>query len=166
LKLELENEAALTAAAARLATRWRDNGVTTLCAGLRGPLGSGKTTWVRAALGGLGYPGRVPSPTYTLLEEYRVNALTIVHLDLYRFNDPEELEFLGVRDRFGASGVWLFVEWPERAPSLLEKCDLVLDFAVVGATRRSVAFSTRSVAGRVALEVGAPSAAIVRSTLS
>jgi tRNA threonylcarbamoyladenosine biosynthesis protein TsaE len=147
LKLNLENEAALTAFAAKLAERWRDNGVITLCVGLRGPLGSGKTTWVRAALEGLGYSGRVPSPTYTLLEEYHVSALTLVHLDLYRFNDPEELEFLGVRDRFGASGVWLFVEWPERAPSLLEKCDVVLDFAPVGATSRVVAFTTQTRVG-------------------
>jgi tRNA threonylcarbamoyladenosine biosynthesis protein TsaE len=147
LKLELESEAALTAGAARLAKRWRDGSVPTLCVGLRGPLGSGKTTWVRAALEGLGYAGRVPSPTYTLLEEYRVSALTVVHLDLYRCNDPEELEFLGVRDRFGESGVWLFVEWPERAPSLLEKCDVVLDFASVGATSRVVTFRAQSAAG-------------------
>jgi tRNA threonylcarbamoyladenosine biosynthesis protein TsaE len=152
LKLDLENEAALTATAARLAERWRDNSVTTLCVGLRGALGSGKTTWVRAALEGLGYVGRVPSPTYTLLEEYRVSALTLVHLDLYRFNDPEELEFLGVRERFGASGVWLFVEWPERAPSLLEKCDVVLDFVTVGATRRIVTFSPQSRVGEEALQ--------------
>jgi tRNA threonylcarbamoyladenosine biosynthesis protein TsaE len=154
LTLNLENEAALTAVAAKLAERWWDNGLTTLCVGLRGPLGSGKTTWVRAALAGLGYSGRVPSPTYTLLEEYRVSALTLVHLDLYRFNDPEELEFLGVRDRFGASGVWLFVEWPERAPSLLEKCDVVLDFAPVGVTRRVVRFSAQTrVGGEVLRQV-------------
>lgn len=151
MKRDFENEAALTAAAAELATRWRHDGVSTLCVGLRGPLGSGKTTWVRAALAGLGYAGRVPSPTYTLLEEYRVSPLTIVHLDLYRFNGPEELEFLGVRDRFGEGGVWLFVEWPERAPSLLEQCDLVLDFAPVGATRRVVTFLPQSGAGRAAL---------------
>lgn len=151
MKLNLENEAALTATAAKLAKQWRDNGVITLCLGLRGPLGSGKTTWVRAALQGLGYVGRVPSPTYTLLEEYRVTPLTLVHLDLYRFIDPEELEFLGVRERFGASGIWLFVEWPERAPSLLEKCDVVLDFVTVGATRRVVTFSPQTRVGDEAL---------------
>jgi tRNA threonylcarbamoyladenosine biosynthesis protein TsaE len=148
LKLDLANEAALTAAAAELAKQWLDSGVTTLCVGLRGPLGSGKTTWVRAALGGLGYTGRVPSPTYTLLEEYRVSTLTLVHLDLYRFNDPEELEFLGVRERFGASGVWLMVEWPERAPSLLAQCDLLLDFAPMGATGRIVTLAPQSATGR------------------
>ncbi|HEY7671497.1 MAG TPA: tRNA (adenosine(37)-N6)-threonylcarbamoyltransferase complex ATPase subunit type 1 TsaE [Gammaproteobacteria bacterium] len=152
MKREFNSEAALTGAAANLAKRWRDNDVTTLCVGLRGPLGAGKTTWVRAALAGLGYGGRVPSPTYTLLEEYCVNALTLVHLDLYRFNDPGELEYLGVRDRFGESGVWFFVEWPERAPSLLEKCDLVLDFAPVGATGRRVTFSAQTRVGDAALE--------------
>jgi tRNA threonylcarbamoyladenosine biosynthesis protein TsaE len=151
LKLNLESEAALIAFAGKLAERWRDDGLTTLCVGLRGPLGSGKTTWVRAALSGLGYTGRVPSPTYTLLEEYRVSTLTLVHLDLYRFNDPEELEFLGVRDRLGASGVWLFAEWPERAPSLLEQCDVVLDFAPVGATQRIVTLAAQSATGRAAL---------------
>lgn len=151
MKLELGSEAALTAAAARLARQWRDNGVSTFCVGLRGALGTGKTTWVRAALAGLGHGGRVPSPTYTLLEEYRVKALAIVHLDLYRFHDPEELEFLGVRDRFGEPGVWIFAEWPERAPNLLERCDVVLDFAAIGATSRTVALSAQSAAGRAAL---------------
>jgi tRNA threonylcarbamoyladenosine biosynthesis protein TsaE len=151
LKLILENEAALTAIAAKLAARWRDSDLTALCVGLRGPLGSGKTTWVRAALAGLGYAGRVPSPTYTLLEEYHVTALTLVHLDLYRFNDPEELEFLGMRERFGAKGVWLFVEWPERAPSLLEQCDVVLDLAPVGPTSRVVTLATQSRVGEAAL---------------
>jgi len=151
LKLNLQNEPALTAAAAKLASQWRDRGVATLCVGLRGPLGSGKTTWARAMLTGLGYAGRVPSPTYTLLEEYRIGALTLVHLDLYRFNDPEELEFLGVRDRFGEQGVWLLVEWPERAPNLLEKCDFVLDFAPLGAEGRVITFLPQSVAGRAAL---------------
>ena len=125
----------------------------TLCVGLRGALGSGKTTWARAMLTGLGHAGRVPSPTYTLLEEYRVGALTLVHLDLYRFNDPEELEFLGVRDRFGDQGVWLLVEWPERAARLLERCDLVLDFDPVGASGRVITFLPQSAAGRAALEL-------------
>ena len=151
MKLTLESEAALTAAAAGLAKRWRDGGVTALCAGLRGPLGSGKTTWSRATLAGLGYVGRVPSPTYTLVEEYQVGELRLIHLDLYRFNDPEELEFLGIRERFGDPGTWLFVEWPERAPTLLANCDLLLDFAPVGATGRIVTFSPQSAAGRAAL---------------
>jgi tRNA threonylcarbamoyladenosine biosynthesis protein TsaE len=151
LKLELKSEPVLVTAAAELARRWRDRGVTRLCAGLRGPLGSGKTTWVRAMLAGLGYAGRVPSPTYTLLEEYRVDALRVAHLDLYRFSDAEELEFLGIRDWFDEPGVWLLVEWPERAPSLLEKCDLLLDFAPSGAEGRVVTLSAESAAGRVAL---------------
>ena len=152
MKLKLESEAALTAAAADLAKHWRAGGLTALSAGLRGPLGSGKTTWARAMLAGLGYVGRVPSPTYTLLEEYRVARLTLIHLDLYRFNAPEELEFLGIRERFGEPGVWLLVEWPERAPHLLAKCDAVLDFAPVGTTGRIVTFSAQSAAGGAALE--------------
>lgn len=152
MKLRLASEAALTTAAAELAKQWRDAGVQTFCVGLSGPLGSGKTTWARATLAGLGYVGRVPSPTYTLLEEYRVGELMLVHLDLYRCKDPEELEFLGIRERFGAPGVWLFVEWPERAPTLLEKCDVVLEFTVVGATGRDLAVSPQTPAGRAALK--------------
>jgi tRNA threonylcarbamoyladenosine biosynthesis protein TsaE len=152
LKVELKSEPMLVAAAAELARRWRDVGVTTLCVGLRGALGSGKTTWVRAMLAGLGHEGRVPSPTYTLLEEYRVDALRLVHLDLYRVGAAEELEFIGIRDSFGEPGVWLLVEWPERAPRLLEKCDLMLDFASSGPEGRVVTFLARSTVGRVALD--------------
>jgi tRNA threonylcarbamoyladenosine biosynthesis protein TsaE len=149
--LDLATEAELAAAAGRIAQNWRASGLNALSVGLRGPLGSGKTTWVRAMLRGLGYTGRVPSPTYTLLEEYRLDALTIVHLDLYRIAAAGEIEFLGLRERFGEPGAWLFVEWPERVPSLLERCDLVLDFAPVEATRRRVTFAARSASGQKAL---------------
>jgi tRNA threonylcarbamoyladenosine biosynthesis protein TsaE len=94
-----------------------------------GELGSGKTTWARALLRGLGYKGRVPSPTYTLLEHYALDGLTVVHLDLYRLTGDAELENLGLRDWLADPTVWMLVEWPERAPSLLVRCDLVIAFA-------------------------------------
>ena len=75
MKVELASEDVLVRVAGGLARIWRDRDLGAWLVGLRGPLGSGKTTWVRAMLRGLGYAGRVPSPTYTLLEEYRVGAL-------------------------------------------------------------------------------------------
>lgn len=118
-----------------------------LVIGLRGGLGSGKTTWARAMLRGLGYAGRVPSPTYTLLEHYALGGLAIVHLDLYRLSGDDELENLGLSDWLAEPDAWVLLEWPERAPRLLGRCDLLLDF-VEGAT------GGRNVVARAATRAG------------
>jgi tRNA threonylcarbamoyladenosine biosynthesis protein TsaE len=97
-----------------------------LLIGLRGELGAGKTTFVRALLRGLGYEARVPSPTYTLLEHYAVGELVVVHLDLYRLASEAELENLGLRDWLETASTWVLIEWPDRAPALTRRCDLVL----------------------------------------
>ncbi len=94
--------------------------------GLRGELGAGKTTFVRALLRGLGYEARVPSPTYTLLEQYAIGELVIVHLDLYRLASETELENLGLRDWLETAATWVLIEWPDRAPGLARRCDLLL----------------------------------------
>ena len=80
---------------------------------LSGDLGAGKTTLVRGMLRGLGFEGRVKSPSYGLVESYKVGGLELHHLDLYRLGEPEELDFIGIEDLIGEDSV-LLIEWPER----------------------------------------------------
>ena len=96
---------------------------------LVGDLGAGKTTLARGILQGLGYVGKVKSPTYTLVEVYTVSSLYLYHFDFYRFVDPQEWFDAGFREYFNADTVCL-VEWPEKAGEFLPPPDLQICLTV------------------------------------
>jgi tRNA threonylcarbamoyladenosine biosynthesis protein TsaE len=96
---------------------------------LQGELGAGKTTLVRGILRGLNHPGFVKSPSYTIVEPYLDARKPVYHFDLYRIADPQELEYVGLRDYLLQENLCIF-EWPEHAAGTLPKPDLLikLDF--------------------------------------
>ena len=94
---------------------------------LSGDLGAGKTTFSRGLLRALGVTRAVKSPSYGLLELYDAGGWQVLHLDLYRLRDPEELEHLGLRDYHAGRTLWL-VEWPEQGRGHLPPADLRLMF--------------------------------------
>ena len=116
---------------------------------LLGELGAGKTTLVRGLLRGLGYEGRVKSPTYTLLEVYEVSRLDLHHFDFYRFSDPREWIDAGFRETFNGRIVSL-IEWPQRAGGLLPPADIEIALEASG-SGRSASLQASSPAGRETL---------------
>jgi tRNA threonylcarbamoyladenosine biosynthesis protein TsaE len=92
---------------------------------LHGPLGAGKTTFARHLLHALGVPGRIKSPTYSVMEPYEPPGLPVWHFDFYRFDDPQEWEDAGFRDVFASPGLKL-AEWPEKAAGLVPQPDLAI----------------------------------------
>lgn len=94
---------------------------------LTGDLGAGKTTLTRGILQGLGYDHFVKSPSYTLVEIYHLEKLTVIHIDLYRLTHPEECEQLGLSDYIQNNALFL-IEWPEKAKDFLPQptCHLII----------------------------------------
>ena len=126
----LYNETAMTELAAQMAQHI----TAPLVIFLHGDLGAGKTTFARAMIQALGHMGRVKSPTYCLIEQYAVNNMQVLHLDLYRIADAGELEFLGIRDLLDCNTV-LLVEWPENGIGALPSPDVSVQLDDAGEKR-------------------------------
>ena len=137
------DEANCAADAAVLAARpaLRDAFIT-----LDGPLGAGKTTFVRHLLRALGVAGRIKSPTYAVLEPYEVGGLAISHFDFYRFSDPRDWGDAGFRDIFAAPGLKL-AEWAGNARGALPTPDLAITITPDADEQRGVVFAAYSPRG-------------------
>lgn len=132
---------------ARLATALLDaDEPGALVIGLTGDLGAGKTTLVGGLLAELGHVGAARSPTYTLIEPYRLAGRDVNHCDLYRLRHPSELEDLGLRDLATPRSL-LLVEWPERAEGRLGVPDLFIELGYLD-DGRTVEITAGSEAGR------------------
>jgi len=142
----LESEDATLAAGGELAAALRAAQLDHAVIYLHGDLGAGKTTFARGFLRGCGYTGRVPSPTYTLVEPYEFDQHTVYHVDLYRLADPSEVDDLGLADLDGA-GVVMLIEWPERAAGRLPQADFEVTLQLEG-TGRALRLEAPTVAGK------------------
>lgn len=146
LEIELDSPKSQMAFGARLASALKPPCVIFL----EGDLGTGKTTLTRGILHGLGHSGAVRSPTYTLVEPYALTDFELYHFDLYRLSDPEELDYLGLRDLLGSVSVWI-VEWPERGAGFLPKPDLRIRLVYREAGRR-LTLNALSASGQALLD--------------
>jgi len=117
---------------------------------LQGHLGAGKTTLVRGLVQAAGFAGAVKSPTFSLVEPYALDRGTIYHFDLYRLQDPEELEFMGMRDYLDQDSLCL-VEWPEKADGFLPAGDINITIEIVNKGRK-VRLETITDRGQVLFE--------------
>lgn len=130
----IDNEADMVAFGERIGRSLRAQSAFQ-CVFLNGDLGAGKTTLSRGILRAFGHQGAVKSPTYTLVEIYEFADRRLYHFDLYRLGDPEELEYMGIRDYFTEGSVCL-MEWPERGAGILPGPNASIDVQVQGVGRK------------------------------
>jgi len=129
-EITLADEAATAALGDRVASALKAGDVIALA----GDLGAGKTTLARAMLRALGVGEDVPSPTFTLVQHYKVDRLNINHFDLYRIEDESEIEQLGLDEAL--QGGAALIEWPERAGARLPADALHIELEIAGAQSR------------------------------
>ncbi|WP_101759106.1 tRNA (adenosine(37)-N6)-threonylcarbamoyltransferase complex ATPase subunit type 1 TsaE [Oceanicoccus sp. KOV_DT_Chl] len=136
--IQLLGEAAMVAFGAELGRACLQRQVVIF---LDGDLGMGKTTLSRGVLQAFGHQGAVKSPTYTLVEPYEFNDASVYHFDLYRLGDPEELEYMGIRDYFESKNSLCLVEWAEKGAMFLPMADLVVRIQAISDGRDLVIVS-------------------------
>lgn len=142
--MRLADEAAAVAAGAMLAgVAYAGDAIL-----LSGPLGAGKTAFARGLIGALGFAGDVPSPSYALVIPYAPPEvrIAVTHVDLYRLDDPRDLDELGLDDARRDSV--MIVEWPERMGGRRWADALDLSLAIEGSGRRLTARVPPSWEGR------------------
>ena len=105
---------------------------------LQGNLGAGKTTLIGSVIKAMGHKGSTKSPTYTIVEPYLINSENrqkIYHFDLYRLADPEELEYIGIRDYIDEDAL-CFVEWPDKGKGFLPLPDMIISLEYQNEARK------------------------------
>jgi len=127
--IHLDSSEETEAAGGRLAQTIREQGVEALVIYLSGDLGAGKTTFARGFLRALGHTGRVPSPTYTLIEPYELAGYAVSHIDLYRLRSPGEVGALALEE-LGGNGTIMLIEWPEKGGPLVPPADLKIELKI------------------------------------
>ena len=124
VRKELPDAAATMRAGAELARGLGGGMVMTLS----GDLGAGKTTLVRGMLRGLGFRGAVKSPSFSLLEHYKISSLYFYHFDFYRFDQPGEWDDTGFAEYFRSDAICV-IEWPEKIVGIVPEIDIAARLA-------------------------------------
>lgn len=140
-------EAQLLGVAAQFAEAYNDG----LVVYLQGDLGAGKTTFTRGLLHALGHVGAVKSPTYTLVEPYDLAKGIVYHFDLYRLNDPEELEFMGIREYFNEHHLCV-IEWPSCGEGFIAEPDIIVQLERESEQLRQLTLHATTAKGQVLLQ--------------